>query len=88
MREQELLIVRLHDEIVRATLEPAQDVLRIGQRREQNDRQPESRVVLDPLAQLVAVHPRHVDVGDHERRQMLRERGERLLAIARGVMTT
>ena len=84
-REEEFLVVRLHDEIVRAALEPAQDVLGIGQRGEQDDRQlRELRVVLDPLAKLVAIHLRHVDVGDHERGDTGMDRRQRFAAIARG----
>ena len=46
---------------------PLEDILRIGKRGEEDDGDvPEVRIVLDALAEGVAIHLRHVDIRDDE----------------------
>ena len=66
--------------MIRAARESADDGERIVQTREQDDgRIRRCRGRLDAPTQLVAIHPRHDDVAEHEVRALAREVGEREL---------
>ncbi len=62
-------VVGLEDEVVGPALQPADDIVRIGQRGDEHHRHvAQAGIGLDAAAQLVAVHLRHDHVADDERR--------------------
>src|SRR5579862_975260 len=84
-REQELLVVRFHDEVVRAAFEALEDVLGIGQGCQEDDGEIAGfQAVLYAAAEFIAVHLGHVDVADDHVREARVEALERFGAVARG----
>ena len=77
-------IVGLGDVVVGPGLEAADDVDRVGERREEDQRNRlPRRIGLGDLAELVAVHLRHLDVGDNEIGPLLLEELDRFEAVDR-----
>ena len=77
-----ILVVRLGQVEIRAGLQPPDNILRVGQRGQQDDRHIlQRRVVFDRAAQLVAVHLRHHHVADHDGRLSLPGCGQSLPAV-------
>ena len=77
--EQEFRLVGFRDVVVCTGVEAADDVDRIGQRRQEDERQSLERSVgLHRLAKLIAGHHRHLDVGDDDVRSPLADQSERI----------
>ena len=77
--EQEFRLVGFRDVVVCTGVETSDDVDRIGQRRQEDERQgSERRVGLHRLAKLIAGHHRHLDVGDDDVRSPLADQSERV----------
>ena len=83
-RHQRLLVDRLGQIFVGPGIKPFDYVARFGLGRHQNDRRErQRRVRLDPPADFDAVELRHHDVEQNEVRPMLARDRQRLLAVAR-----
>ena len=64
---QVMLVIRLEDEVVRATLQSPNHIARIGEGGDEDDRHVvEADVGLEATAQLVPVHLWHDHVADHQ----------------------
>src|SRR4030095_5546288 len=81
-RKQKLLVVRFDNEVVRSAFETLENVLGIGERSQKDDRNfAKAGIVLDELAQRIAVHLRHIDIRDHQGWSSLAEGGQSLAPV-------
>ena len=82
--EQVVFRIRLADEIVGAAFDAADDVLRVVERGDEDHGNiAQGRIGLDGAAQVVAIHFRHDDIGQHQVRLALADGGQGQLAIRR-----
>ncbi len=83
-RDQISAVERLADEIVRAGRQPPDDLLRVGERGNENHRQILCGLARpDPPAQLITAHNRHHHVGQYNVRPTLLEAPQRRLTVGR-----